>query len=62
VLDYRPFETWEDAGGPDTRALANARVKALLEAYEAPPLDAGVRDALDAYVARRKGEVSDAFS
>ena len=61
VLDYRPFETWEDAGRPDTRTLAADRVRAALASYEAPPLDEGVREALDAYIARRKGAVSDAF-
>ncbi|MCA8882991.1 MAG: trimethylamine methyltransferase family protein [Rhodobacteraceae bacterium] len=62
VLDYRPFETWEDAGGPDTRTLANQKARKLLEDFEAPPLDAAVREALEDYIARRKGEVADAFS
>ena len=43
VLDYRPFETWAEAGGPDSMALANARVRRMLAEYEAPPIDAAAR-------------------
>ena len=44
VLDYRPFETWAEAGGPELRCtLANARVRRMLAEYEAPPLDPGSR-------------------
>ncbi|MCA8880906.1 MAG: trimethylamine methyltransferase family protein [Rhodobacteraceae bacterium] len=62
VLDYRPFETWEEAGAPDTRTLANARARKLLAEYQAPTLDPSVCEALDDYIARRKGEVADAFA
>ncbi|MEM6727202.1 MAG: trimethylamine methyltransferase family protein, partial [Pseudomonadota bacterium] len=61
VLDYKPYETWADEGGRDTQALATARVKRLLEAYEAPGLDPAVKDALDAYVAQKKASMPDAF-
>ena len=61
LLDYKPFETWEDEGARDTQALASERVSRLLAAYEAPPLDPAVREALEAYVARRKSELPDAF-
>ena len=29
-FDYRPFETWAEAGAPDSMALANARVRQML--------------------------------
>ena len=61
LLDYKPFETWEDEGARDTQSLANARVARLLSEYQAPPLDPGVRGALDAYVAERKAAQPDAF-
>ncbi|MEE4119631.1 MAG: trimethylamine methyltransferase family protein [Paracoccaceae bacterium] len=61
VLDYKPFETWEDDGARDTEALAEARVRRLLGEYEAPPLDPGVREALEAFVAERKASQPDAF-
>ena len=54
VLDYKPYETWAEEGARDTRALAARRVEALLAAYEQPAMDEGVREALEAFVARRK--------
>jgi trimethylamine---corrinoid protein Co-methyltransferase len=61
VLDYRPFETWSEAGAPDSAALAGARVRQMLADYVAPPLDAGIAEALQDYVDRRKASEPDAF-
>jgi trimethylamine--corrinoid protein Co-methyltransferase len=61
VLDHKPFETWEEEGARDTAALAAARARKLLEDYAPPPLDEGVQEALEAFVARRKAELPDAF-
>jgi trimethylamine--corrinoid protein Co-methyltransferase len=61
LLDYKPFETWEEEGARDTVALASARVEKLLRDYEAPPLDPAVAEALSDFVARRKAEMPDAF-
>ena len=61
VLDYRPYETWEEAGAPDTATLAAARVARLLAGYEPPPMAPGTRAALDAFVAERKAAEPDAF-
>ena len=43
VLDYRPFETWAEAGGPNSMQLANARVRRMLGEYEAPADRSGGR-------------------
>jgi len=61
VLDYKPFETWDEEGARDTQALASIRVKKLLSDYQAPALDEGRREALDEFVAKRKAEMPDAF-
>jgi trimethylamine---corrinoid protein Co-methyltransferase len=61
VLDYKPFETWEDEGGRDTSAIASQRVERLLASWQAPPIDPGVSEALADYVARKKAAVPDAF-
>ena len=61
VLDYRPFETWAEAGAPDSMQLASARVRKLLADYEPPPLDPGVAEDLRDYVDRRKAAEPDAF-
>ncbi|APG46882.1 trimethylamine methyltransferase family protein [Phaeobacter porticola] len=61
LLDYKPFETWEEEGARDTVALATSRVETLLNAYEAPPLDPEVLSKLEAYVAAKKDSMPDAF-
>ena len=33
VLDYKPFETWEEEGARDTMTLANQKVKTMLATY-----------------------------
>lgn len=61
LLDYKPFETWEDEGARDTQALATLRVEKLLADYQAPPLDPAIREALDAFVAQKKLAEPDSF-
>ncbi|WP_096785717.1 trimethylamine methyltransferase family protein [Rhodobacter sp. CZR27] len=61
LLDYKPFETWEEEGARDTQALAAARVKKLLGDYQQPALDEGVAESLAAYVAKKKESMPDAF-
>lgn len=61
LLDYKPFETWAEEGERDTEALASARVSTLLSQYEAPALDPAIRDALEAYVAKKKADAPAAF-
>ena len=61
VLDYKPFETWEEEGARDSATLASARVKKMLADYVPPALDEGKREALEAYVAKRKESLPDAF-
>ncbi len=61
LLDYKPYETWEEEGARDTQALASLRVKKLLADYQEPDLDVAKKEALEAFVARRKAEMPDAF-
>jgi trimethylamine---corrinoid protein Co-methyltransferase len=61
LLDYKPFETWAEEGARDTQALAAERVKKQLADYQAPDLDPGIREGLEAFVAKRKAEMPDAF-
>ena len=56
LSDWRNYESWQEAGSPDAYGKANQTWKALLDAWEAPPLDPAIRDELDAFVARRKEE------
>ncbi len=61
LLDYKPFETWDEEGARDTQALASLRVARLLETYRQPDLDPAVAESLADYVARKKAAVPDAF-
>jgi trimethylamine--corrinoid protein Co-methyltransferase len=56
LSDWRNYETWEEAGSPEVPAKANQIWKAMLAAYEPPPMDEGRREQLDAFVARRIAE------
>ncbi|MGD9866101.1 MAG: trimethylamine methyltransferase family protein [Pseudodonghicola sp.] len=61
LLDYKPFETWEEEGARDTQTLASARVAQLLQSYQQPALDPALAEALAAYVAAKKAAMPDAF-
>lgn len=61
LADNDPFETWEDAGGKDAATRANARWKAMLADYQAPPLDIAVEAELTDFIARRKAAMEDAW-
>ena len=61
LLDYKPFETWDEEGARDTQTLAADRVKKLLGDYQQPALDPAVNEALHDYVARKKAETPDSF-
>lgn len=61
ILDYKPFETWEEEGARDTATLAALKVARMLGEYQAPDLDLGIAEALSEYVAGRKAAVPDSF-
>ncbi|MEO0402011.1 MAG: trimethylamine methyltransferase family protein [Pseudomonadota bacterium] len=61
LLDYKPFETWEDEGGRDTAQLATLRVEKMLADYQQPALDPAVSEALNAFVAEKKAAEPDSF-
>jgi trimethylamine--corrinoid protein Co-methyltransferase len=61
VLDYKPFETWDEEGARDSVVLANTRMKKMLADYQAPALDPATNEALHDYVARKKAAEPDSF-
>ncbi|MBM1631975.1 trimethylamine methyltransferase family protein [Sulfitobacter mediterraneus] len=61
LLDYKPFETWEDEGARDTQVLASLRVEKMLADYQQPALDPAIRESLEAYVAEKKAAEPDSF-
>ena len=61
LSDNEPFEKWEAAGSTDSATRANRAWKKRLAEFEAPPLDDGLREALNAFVAQRKEGMADAW-
>ena len=61
LSDSENVESWEEGGSLDMRARAHARWTAMLEAYEAPPIDPATDEALKDYIARRKSEIPEAW-
>ena len=61
LLDYKPFETWDEEGARDTMTLANLRMHRMLDTYRRPALDQGIADALDEFIAKKKASMPDAF-
>lgn len=57
LMDYGSAEQWMAIGGKDAYQRANERYKQLLASYEAPPLDPGMEEALQDFMARRKHEL-----
>ena len=56
VSDWTNFEAWMINGGIWTAERAHALHKQIIEQFEPPPLDDGIRDELAAFVERRKRE------
>ncbi|MCF6271808.1 MAG: trimethylamine methyltransferase family protein [Rhodobacteraceae bacterium] len=61
VLDYKPFEQWEDEGSKDAMQLAGLRVKQMLADYRQPEMDPAINEALQDYIARKKACMPDSF-
>ena len=54
--DWRNYESWALSGEVWTAERAHRIYKDIIGSFEAPPMDAGVRDQLKDFVARRKSE------
>jgi trimethylamine--corrinoid protein Co-methyltransferase len=61
LSDSESCEQWEENGSKDAEVRANERMKQMLKEYEAPSIDAGVKEQLQAYVAKRKEELPEAW-
>jgi trimethylamine--corrinoid protein Co-methyltransferase len=56
LSDWSNFGAWTAAGSREALTRAHETMKALLEAYQPPPLDPARAEALADFVARRKAE------
>jgi len=56
LSDWRNYEAWDAAGGIWTAQRAHDVYKAILDDFEAPPMDEAIREELADFVVRRKSE------
>ncbi|MGB7861732.1 MAG: trimethylamine methyltransferase family protein [Acidimicrobiia bacterium] len=56
ISDWRNYETWEEAGKPESKQRIIELVGELMATYEEPPMDPSVRTELEEFVERRKAE------
>ncbi|WP_299691105.1 trimethylamine methyltransferase family protein [uncultured Tateyamaria sp.] len=56
LSDWKNFEGWQAAGAVWTPERAHMMFKEIIGGFEAPPMDAAIRDELADFVARRKSE------
>ena len=61
LLDYKPFETWQEEGARDTVALASERVETMIQNYQQPDLDQAITESLAEYVTNKKASMPDSF-
>ncbi len=62
LADHRTVEDWTEAGSPDAAQRANAKMKSMLEEYEAPPLDPALDEELMAFMEKRKTQLPDTLT
>ena len=61
ILNYKPFETWQEEGEKDLTFEASKRAKQLLKNYEPPDIDISKKDELSEFVLKKKNSMPDAF-
>ncbi|HEY6629976.1 MAG TPA: trimethylamine methyltransferase family protein [Rhizobiaceae bacterium] len=62
IADNNSFEQWQAEGEKTAPQRANELARRWLETYEAPPLDQGIDDGLNDFIARKKESMPDAFT
>ena len=62
VADNNSFEQWEAEGGLDAATRANALCKTMLAEYQAPAIDPGVDEALNAFMSKKKESMPDSMT
>jgi trimethylamine---corrinoid protein Co-methyltransferase len=60
LADNNSFEQWQAEGSLDEAQRANQLWKKMLAEYQPPPIDAGVDEALRAFIEQRKASMPDA--
>lgn len=58
LSDWRNFETWHDDGARSATERAHGIWKDLLNTWEKPPIDPAIEEELQAYMAKRREEIT----
>lgn len=53
ISDWRNYEAWEEAGAPDALETGNKLYQEIIESHTAPPMDASIREELQAFTKMR---------
>jgi trimethylamine--corrinoid protein Co-methyltransferase len=56
LSDWTNYEAWDLNGGEWTAQRAHKIYKAIIKEFEAPPMDEGIKEELQEFVAKRKSE------
>ncbi|MEO1703435.1 MAG: trimethylamine methyltransferase family protein [Pseudomonadota bacterium] len=62
IADNNSYEQWSLEGAKTATERANALARSWLESYQAPDLDQGIDEALQAFIAKKKESMPDAFT
>jgi trimethylamine--corrinoid protein Co-methyltransferase len=62
IADSNSYEQWLAEGEKRADQRANALARSWLEQYQAPDLDAGIDEALQAFIRQKKESMPDAFT
>jgi trimethylamine--corrinoid protein Co-methyltransferase len=62
LMDFNSFEQWSAEGARDHDTRGREKARAMLAAYEAPPMDEGIAESLADFIARRERELPDSVS
>lgn len=62
IADNNSYEQWLADGEKSAEQRANTLWKKMLQDYQAPALDPDIEQALNEFIARKKGDSEDAFS
>lgn len=61
LSDSENVESWEEGGNFDMRKRAHGRWTQMLKEFQAPPIEQSTREELEAFVAKRKEQLPDAW-
>ena len=61
VSDWSNFETWQENGEKTATRRANALYREILDNYEPPALDPGIREHLQEYIDKRRPQIKSAW-